>query len=120
MKEYSVGPDEIYMNENSPLKNAEWIVYWYESGSYDGDGIGVAKYKDGYEILNLGHCSCYGPVEHINGVPDFKTTKELLDAREFSADNEKDYDYARVKAVREKVIELTKRKNKKKEITYEI
>jgi hypothetical protein len=45
--------------------------------------------------------------------------KELLNAHEFSAKNEKDYDYARVKAVREKVIELTKRK-KKKEINYEI
>ena len=51
MKEYQVGPDEIYMDENSPLKNTEWIVYWYEMGSYDGNGIGVAKYKDGYEIL---------------------------------------------------------------------
>lgn len=42
----------------------QWAVYWYENGGYDGSGELVALGKDGFlYYTNLGHCSCYGPLE---------------------------------------------------------
>lgn len=49
--------------------NADWFVYYYETGCYDGSGFAIWK-KDGkYLYADLGHCSCYGPVEDLNSIP---------------------------------------------------
>lgn len=73
----------IYVLPNSPEKlneydfenidklNAEWFVYWYEIGSYDGDGFAVWKKDDKYYYSGLGHCSCYGPTESIKNAIGF-------------------------------------------------
>lgn len=43
---------------------AEWCVYWYEYGSYEGYGTAYAGNSNGeYWETNLGHCSCYGPCD---------------------------------------------------------
>lgn len=67
MKIYNVGVDEL--SEEYDLKNLvgdgsgyRWLVYWYESGYYDGGGEAIAFGEDGkLHYANLGHCSCYGP-----------------------------------------------------------
>lgn len=61
MKVFSVGPDG-YDPDAAADGLIEWVVYWYQSGDYDGDGDAVARYADGtYRTAGLGHCSCYGP-----------------------------------------------------------
>jgi len=43
----------------------EEIRYWYATGSYCGVGE-VLMFKDGkWYHADMGHCSCYGPTEHI-------------------------------------------------------
>jgi len=43
------------------------VWYWYQTGSYDGQG-GMVLRKDGkWYFHDLGHCSCYGPMEELEG-----------------------------------------------------
>lgn len=44
----------------------KYFVFWYSVGSYC--GAGQALMGDGSEwwIKDMGHCSCYGPLEKIN------------------------------------------------------
>lgn len=63
---YQVGPDTVYEEaEIRQDERYEWFVYWYENGGYDGSGEAVALCKeDGLlHTWNLGHCSCYGPLD---------------------------------------------------------
>lgn len=49
----------IYGNRNP----GEWGVAAYFEDGYDGGGEAIF-FKDGkLDLYNLGHCSCYGPVE---------------------------------------------------------
>jgi len=42
-----------------------WYTYWH--GSYEGSGEALIKHQDGRFVLhNLGHCSCYGPLDTDN------------------------------------------------------
>lgn len=60
-KQYDVGPEcpgsfdgDLYV----------WAITWYEGGDYDGGGLAVSLRKDGsVDVWDLGHCSCYGPLE---------------------------------------------------------
>jgi hypothetical protein len=62
MKIINCGPDELTWAHNLPEGEVEWLIYWYESGSYEGSGSAYAKTADGrYWEMGLGHCSCYGP-----------------------------------------------------------
>jgi hypothetical protein len=65
MEIYNVGPDDInYEFETMDTSLYEWMVVWYENGGYDGSGEAMALGKDGHLYYqNLGHCSCYGPME---------------------------------------------------------
>jgi len=39
-------------------------VYWYSGGSWDGEGEAIIEATTGeYYLLDLSHCSCYGPEE---------------------------------------------------------
>ena len=63
MKIISVGPDEITISEDVIPKGVDVIIYWYESGCYEGHGDAIAiGEKVAYEA-GLSHCSCYGPLE---------------------------------------------------------
>jgi len=44
---------------------AEWFVYFYLSGFYDGNGFVIWKEEDRYGYHDLSHCSCYGPTQGI-------------------------------------------------------
>lgn len=45
--------------------SADFFVYWYESGSWDGRGFAIWKRDDKWFYDGLGHCSCYGPTENL-------------------------------------------------------
>lgn len=67
MKLYNVGVDELneYDINDMDGESFDFIVYWYESGSYDGDGeaVGYIKEENILYVTSLSHCSCYGPMD---------------------------------------------------------
>lgn len=56
---------QVNLNEDpgQPEEGLIWFITDYEYGNYDGSGSAVGF--DGTDLLvyNLGHCSCYGPLE---------------------------------------------------------
>lgn len=60
---------------------AEYFVYNYQSGSYDGTGWAIWKIDDDkFGYTYLGHCSCNGPVEDLNSIPySLSEIKEIAD-----------------------------------------
>lgn len=78
MKIYQVGPDVPY--DLSEDDRFEWIVHYYEDGGYDGSGEAVGLCKDDglLYIKNLGHCSCYGPMDGGMESGDKMTVAEFL------------------------------------------
>jgi hypothetical protein len=75
-KGYCSAPGELCDYDLGYLsEDYEWLTYAYYVDTYEGGGEAVA-YKDGkLYIYNLGHCSCYGPLE---GSPDVMTVEEWL------------------------------------------
>lgn len=53
--------DEEDWREFAP--DADWIVYTYESPPWSGNGFGVICEDNKLYYVNLGHCSCYGPLD---------------------------------------------------------
>lgn len=78
MKIYNVGPDEVY----GDLEEAdfEFIVYWYQIGDYCGDGeaVGLCNSDKLIYVKNLGHCSCYGPMDGGMKSGDTMTVQDFL------------------------------------------
>lgn len=73
---YSVGPDELCIYNFKYLsENIQWIVYHYTCGSYEGHGEAILKENNKYYYYDLGHCSCYGPLE---GTPTEHSLQEIL------------------------------------------
>lgn len=98
MQVFNVGPEEICIPIGDPY---DWLVYWYQSGSYEGDGVAAYK-KDGkFGWANLGHCSCYGPEEQL-GLAEMDIVSLIQDL----TTNNGDYDHDRMAPVKAKVIEL--------------
>lgn len=58
----AVEHDEI--KEAFPEAEYRGVAYFYEAGDYDGSGF-IAGIRNDGEILgfNMGHCSCYGPLD---------------------------------------------------------
>jgi hypothetical protein len=66
MQIHQVGIDNIADWEIiDVVPNALAVVYDYEAGSYEGSGYAVIRYADGWDIVNLSHCSCYGPMDRV-------------------------------------------------------
>jgi hypothetical protein len=42
------------------------FVYYYETAPYEGSGFAAWKNGDKFGYHDLGHCSCYGPLDHID------------------------------------------------------
>jgi len=102
---HKVGPDELSDYDWDGINNVEWAVYAYEIGSWEGSGIMFYKLKDGnYGVENLGHCSCYGPLDAatLTGTPDWR---EILE-KEVKPVSKDDYDYHLAQAVYDKVLEI--------------
>ena len=69
MKIYNVGIDSLSEYDLKYLdKEAyEYFIYNYRDFGYDGDGEAVLKDENGkFILIDLGHCSCYGPLEERN------------------------------------------------------
>lgn len=71
---------QINLNEDPGQPEGElfWFITDYESGCWDGCGAAVGF--DGVDLLvyNLGHCSCYGPLE---GGPDKLSVERYKETR---------------------------------------
>lgn len=55
---------------------AEWAVYDYEIGHYDGSGFMIWRKNKKYYYHDMGHCSCYGPTEEVAGI-SYNSFKEI-------------------------------------------
>ena len=51
-----IGFDEIDVDE---------LWYNYEYGDYEGSGLMIARIGDKYDLYDMSHCSCYGPLYHF-------------------------------------------------------
>lgn len=69
MKIYNVGKDPLgeYDLEYLDERIYEYFIYNYEGYIYSGNGAAVLKDNNGkFIFIELGHCSCYGPIEERN------------------------------------------------------
>jgi hypothetical protein len=101
------GPEEIdfkYYEDTLKLIRAKKVVYWYQSGSYDGSGTAVIVDEDNnYHEIDLGHCSCYGPLDDLanpNLIGNRKAFNFWLKNDGVRDRNENDYDYERILAIK--------------------
>jgi hypothetical protein len=102
MQIFSVGPDAAFsessFKEILREQEYEWIVYWYLDGRYEGQGESVALGKDGLLLYsNLGHCSCFDPLE------DWEYSGSKLTVAEFLKDKTSIHDFDFRKEVEDKV-----------------
>lgn len=86
MKIYNVGKDSLnkYDLEYLDKEAYEYLIYNYEAGDYQGDGAAVLKDNNGkFILIDLGHCSCYGPLEERNPkcIYSLEEIIKLLDRR---------------------------------------
>lgn len=77
MKIYNIGPDGLSDYDLNELDlELEWLVVFYENGGYDGGGEAVGYANGKLHFQDLGHCSCYGPMDggftNEHSVEDFK------------------------------------------------
>ena len=110
---YQVGPDGLpecdWRDIGGPYV---WLVYWYEMGFYEGDGLACALRPDGQvDIGSLSHCTCFGPAEHWPG--EIISVEELRHQIHHDPDRpgnavrqKGDYDYRRWLALGAKVTAL--------------
>lgn len=98
MNVYNVGPDELSFNED----DFEFIVCWYESGYYCGSGeaVGFCKTDKMIYVKNLGHCSCYGPMD------DGMKSGDTYDIKYFLQDKDNIHSYDAREEIKDKVEEL--------------
>ena len=71
-------PNEVYDRYGSPSELSDYdfkpledmgfdvVAYWYSAGCYEGSGELVGRRNGLWCHLDLGHCSCYGPVESLH------------------------------------------------------
>lgn len=48
----------------------EEVWYWYEQGSWEGDGQMLMRRGTDYSLHSMSHCSCYGPMENVKFTPE--------------------------------------------------
>nr|DAQ65780.1 MAG TPA: hypothetical protein [Caudoviricetes sp.] len=86
MKVYNVGKDALSKDDLEYLDEQayEYFIYNYEAGCWDGGGAAVLKDNNGkFVLMDLGHCSRYGPPEERNPkcVYSLEEITKLLDKR---------------------------------------
>jgi len=64
------------------LKDFDEVYYWYASAPYEGLGGLIGLLKGKWYMHSMGHCSCYGPLEHleINEQNAYYSLEELKNA----------------------------------------
>ena len=79
-KDYSI--QEISKYEFDKIKeeyNFDFIIYYYLENGYEGAGYLIARKEDKYFLHCCGHCSCYGPIEHISTSYPYNSVQEIYD-----------------------------------------
>lgn len=78
IEQISIGEDELeeYALEYIP-RNALCIIYNYKADYYEGSGWALIKYPEGWDEHNMGHCSCYGPMEEYRKCPTLLTLDQI-------------------------------------------
>lgn len=66
-------------------KNIEEAYYWYKTGYYAGSGYIIYRIADKWGCHDMGHCSCYGPIEGI------ETELKNNSPEDFLINSSKDY-----------------------------
>lgn len=56
---------------------ADAVFYWYATGCFDGTGQILFRVDKKWYLHDCGHCSCYGPTEHIILTDSFDTLEEV-------------------------------------------
>lgn len=78
----SIGKDELDEWDIDKLNkadlNAEEFVYHYENYGYEGSGFAVWFDGKEWSYQELGHCSCYGPLDNITASNKMKVSKDQL------------------------------------------
>jgi len=99
---HNLGPDALDTWDMKYVPDDfAYLVYWYEQGSYDGDGVAIFKTKSGkFGWVCLSHCSCFGPCEDFESV-GFELASILEDL-----DRETSGYYKYYQDVKQKLIEL--------------
>lgn len=59
----SISELDSYDMEALDKYDADEVWYWYACGSYEGSGQMLIRKGDLYGIHDMGHCSCYGPLD---------------------------------------------------------
>ncbi len=71
-------PHEGYMDElDCSSVECEWAAYYYGAYDYEGQGQILMRKKKRWYLHDMGHCSCYGPLEEIEFTHGFKTLQKL-------------------------------------------
>lgn len=72
--------DELDEWDLKEVKHFEWIVYEYKSESYEGGGHAILYDEEKYYHHDMGHCSCYGPMEHFEPNAPYGSLKKLRES----------------------------------------
>ena len=78
MNIHQIGTDETFQPDNfSDAVTDVW--HNYQSGSYDGSGWMIVRYADGrWDCINMGHCSCNGPLDDLKAEGIFTSLDDLV------------------------------------------
>jgi hypothetical protein len=78
------GPSMDSLRFIKDLRRISWICYWYESGSYEGNGRAFAQIDGEIYSKGLGHCSCHGPWCNIEAPMEMGDWVGPIDRGEFA------------------------------------
>ena len=78
--------EEIPKLERQTLYKVKEFIYYYLDYGYEGEGCAIfLDSNDKWHIVDLGHCSCYGPLEDLKSVPmEKEQVLELLKNGKYS------------------------------------
>lgn len=78
MQIYEIGGEslEYYGLEHECPPNTIWVIHNYDVGQYDGYGKAIAYDGEYLWECDLGHCSCYGPLD--DGFSKIGTIEDLF------------------------------------------
>lgn len=72
------GELDKYDTEKIESHGFDLVLYWYAYGSYEGSGEMLARRDGRWAYANLGHCSCYGPVDNLGPFSWWNSIAELM------------------------------------------
>ena len=72
--------DKDDINKISEKYTNGW--YWYRGGKYDGYGYIVLESELGFDVQDLAHCSCSGPLDRTKAPRgEYKTLQAILEEK---------------------------------------